>query len=120
MLQDDRLLELLVDKFHGELPPAQEAELDGLLQQNPEVSPEDLEIAAGELLAAFEPADEPLPEHLLKTLSSMSDDFVPAAAPRMRVVKGGADSRPSPSWVPWTLAVAACAMVTALWCEGCR
>jgi hypothetical protein len=111
IMNNDRLVELLVQRASEGLSANEQIELNRLLAQGNYTDADQFEATAAALMLASAPEDEPLPDSLRNRLEQQADAFIattPASVTPL-TVKTPAPTRP-PSKLPW-VAAAACALV---------
>ena len=67
--QEQRALDLLVDRATEGLSPRRSAELEGLLASYPELNPEPFELAAAAIELAYTLPEEPMPARLARRMA---------------------------------------------------
>jgi hypothetical protein len=114
IMNNDRLVELLVQRATEGLSANEQIELNRLLAQGNYTDADQFEATAAALMLASAPEDEPLPDSLRSRLEQQADAFIAAAPAPASVtpltVKTPASPTRGPSKLPW-FAAAACAVL---------
>jgi Anti-sigma-K factor rskA len=114
IMNNDRLVELLVQRATEGLSANEQIELNRLLAQGNYTDADQFEATAAALMLASAPEDEPLPDSLRSRLEQQADAFIAVAPAPASVtpltVKTPASPTRAPSNLPW-FAAAACAVL---------
>ncbi|HVF17424.1 MAG TPA: anti-sigma factor [Steroidobacteraceae bacterium] len=109
-MNNDRLVELLVQRATEGLSANEQVELNRLLAQGNYTDADQFEVTAAALMLASAPEDEPLPDALRNRLEQQADAFIATAPASVTPLTAKAAVPPRPaSKIPW-FAAAACAV----------